>query len=272
MAGIKTNFASGTTTDNPLLIGATTANSAAFASLPSVTSPQYLWLTLDPTGSAGAPEIVKVTAHTAAATSVTIARAQQSTTARQHAVTTSWVAPLTKSDADLIPQAGTDTSPPTTEGQLYVKTSDDRLYVGDGGASQRIGHYSATGRTGGVWTVAAQAFVDEVAVDISWDTEVSDSDGFLTPPGTTLTVPAGLGGIYLVQGSFTWTGVAAAGSVWITMGSYSATVEAGQASLTTSSALAIFPVAAAQTIKLTAYNSWGAGTLAGTLFVHRIGL
>jgi hypothetical protein len=267
MAGIKTNFASGTTTDNPLLIGATTANSAAFASLPSVTSPQYLWLTLDPTGSAGAPEIVKVTAHTAAATSVTIARAQQSTTARQHAVTTSWVASLTKSDADLIPQAGTDTSPPTTEGQLYAKTSDNRLYVGDGGASQRIGHWASDGRTGGLWTVTSQALAGLGAVDISWDAETTDSDGFLTTPGTTLTVPAGLGGIYVAQAQLTWSGTP--GIVSITMGSYSAGVPALDAGVA-SFASATFPVAAAETIKLTVLAS--AQNLSGTLFVHRIGL
>jgi hypothetical protein len=53
---------------------------------------------LDPEGVNGAPEIVKVTAHTAAATSVTVTRAQQGTTARAHPVSSVWVHALTETD------------------------------------------------------------------------------------------------------------------------------------------------------------------------------
>lgn len=100
MAAIYSNFSSGTITDNPLLIGGTTINSANFASVPTVATPNTMWLVLDPTGSAGAPEIVQVTAHTASATSMTVVRAQQSTTARQHLTGTSWVIAVTKADLD----------------------------------------------------------------------------------------------------------------------------------------------------------------------------
>lgn len=98
MPAIYANVVSGTLTDSPLLIGATSANSSNFASLPTVTAPDFLWLTLDPLGTAGAPEIVKVTAHTAASTTVTITRAQQSTTARQHLVSTAWDHAVTADD------------------------------------------------------------------------------------------------------------------------------------------------------------------------------
>lgn len=100
MATIFANLISGVTTDNPLLIGATTLNSANLASLPTVTGPQTMWITLDPTGVNGAPEIVQVTAHTASATSCTIVRAQQSTVARSHPLSTSWIVPFTKTDVD----------------------------------------------------------------------------------------------------------------------------------------------------------------------------
>lgn len=100
MATLYANFLAGTTTDNPLSDSATTINSAGFANLPEVTGTDIIWLVLDPDASAGAPEIVKVTAHTASATSVTVVRAQQSTTARSHATGTEWNLAATKSDFD----------------------------------------------------------------------------------------------------------------------------------------------------------------------------
>lgn len=91
MARSRTAFLSGTITDNPLSNVATTINSAGLASLPAIASPDIAVLVLDPTGSAGAPEVVYVTAHTAAATSATISRAAEGSTARQHASGIAWV-------------------------------------------------------------------------------------------------------------------------------------------------------------------------------------
>lgn len=99
-ARLRTNFISGTVTDNPLLIGATSLSSAGLASLATVDSTSHTLITLDPLGSAGAPEIVKVTAHTAAATTATIARAQDGTTARQHATGVAWSHGPVASDYD----------------------------------------------------------------------------------------------------------------------------------------------------------------------------
>lgn len=90
MTRLRSNFQSGTITDNPLSSSATTINSANFANLPVVASPDTLVLVLDPLGSAGAPEIVIVTAHTAAATSVTVTRGAEGTTARSHALGMGW--------------------------------------------------------------------------------------------------------------------------------------------------------------------------------------
>lgn len=103
MATTYSNFQSGTITDNPLSNVATTVNSSAFASLPAVTAPDTMWLVLDPNGVNGAPEIVQITAHTAAATSVTVVRAQQSTSARSHPVNSAWTVAVTKSDLDELP-------------------------------------------------------------------------------------------------------------------------------------------------------------------------
>lgn len=99
---VRSNFQSGTITDNPLTNAATTINSAAFASLPAIGATQHLMIILDPTGSAGAPEIVMVIAHTASATSVTVARGQEGSSARQHASGTTWRHGALVSDYDSV--------------------------------------------------------------------------------------------------------------------------------------------------------------------------
>lgn len=91
MARIRTAFVSGTTLNNPLAIGDVTLSSAALSSLAAVTAPDYALLVLDPAGVNGTPEVVTVTAHTAAATTATITRSSEGSTARAHPVGTSWV-------------------------------------------------------------------------------------------------------------------------------------------------------------------------------------
>lgn len=90
MTRVRTDNVFGTITDNPLLVGATTMNSAGLANLAAVASAEA-FITLDPNRVAGAPEIVVVTAHTGSATSATIQRGQFGTAARQHASGTAWV-------------------------------------------------------------------------------------------------------------------------------------------------------------------------------------
>lgn len=89
MVRLRENFQHGTLTAQ-LLIGGTTLDSAELASLQAVTAPDIAVLVLDPAGDDGAPEIVHVTAHTGAATTATILRAQEGTTARQHEIATVW--------------------------------------------------------------------------------------------------------------------------------------------------------------------------------------
>lgn len=114
MSTLYENFLAGQVSDNPLSNSATTINSAGFSALPVVAAPDIMWLTLDPNGDDGAPEIVKVTAHSASATSVTVVRAQQGTTARSHDLNTVWNHSWTKEDAagsigliELLSPAGT---------------------------------------------------------------------------------------------------------------------------------------------------------------------
>lgn len=100
MARIKTGFVSGVIDDNPLLIGATTLTATELGDLPEIASPDIAAIVLDPAGTAGAPEIVHVTAHTAAATTATIVRAREGTTAREHLQSVPWVHGPTVEDFD----------------------------------------------------------------------------------------------------------------------------------------------------------------------------
>jgi hypothetical protein len=88
---VRQNFLGGIIEDNPLASGGTTLTSAALAAMVAIGSTQHMPLTLDPDGIFGEPEIVYVTAHTAAATTATILRAQEGTTARSHQQDVNWV-------------------------------------------------------------------------------------------------------------------------------------------------------------------------------------
>lgn len=82
----------------------TTLTSAEFATLPTITAAtDIMVLVLDPMGLAGAPEIVYVTAHAAAATTVTVTRAQETTTGRIHAIGAMWAHSPLSSDLTSVP-------------------------------------------------------------------------------------------------------------------------------------------------------------------------
>lgn len=93
------NNQSGAITDNPLTSGAVTFNSATLSGLPAVASPDYLAVILDP--DTASEEIVWVMAHTAAATSATIWRAREGTTAVAHSLGSRWLHGPTKLDYEM---------------------------------------------------------------------------------------------------------------------------------------------------------------------------
>lgn len=77
MAELFMNLQSGVLTADPGAAGTSLA-SGNFAFLPAIAVPNYMRLVLNPDGLGGtAPEIVIVTAHTAAATTCTVTRAQE---------------------------------------------------------------------------------------------------------------------------------------------------------------------------------------------------
>lgn len=186
MPSTHVNAAAGTITDSPLGTSATTINSAAFANLPTIAAPNFLDITLDPTGVGGLPEIVRITAHTAAATSVTVTRYAQTQTGflaasgRSHASGTIWRAITTAAD--------------------FVEAVDNRT------------------RSTNV-RLSAGPTITTTPAAISWTTEDADTDGFISAPSTTVTVPSGKDGLYLCTfqatcaGSNTMFGAVTANSV-----------------------------------------------------------
>jgi hypothetical protein len=84
--------------DADLLTAGTSMSSPALAAMLAVASPDTMTIVIDPDGIAGAPETVHITAHTASATTATVTRGQEGTTARDHLSGTDWVAPVTAND------------------------------------------------------------------------------------------------------------------------------------------------------------------------------
>lgn len=149
---VRSDFKSGTITDNPLTNVATTINSAAFANLPAIGATEHLMLVLDPTAVAGAPEVVKVTAHTGSATSLTVVRGQDGSSARQHASGTIWRHAPVASDYDITTPGAWVTWTPT----LTASTTNPTL-----GNSTLTGTYSKMGRlvVGTITLVTGTTFV-----------------------------------------------------------------------------------------------------------------
>lgn len=270
------NFKSGTITDNPLTNSATTMNSTNLAGLPAIGSTEYAVLVLDPAGTGNGPEVVYVTAHTGSATSATIVRGREGTTAVQHNSNVTWIHVATAAD---YPVVGDDNDQPSGtglpyEGQIYIDTTNDRSTIYSGSAWIRNGWYSSTGRTGfALRRVAGQSVNSGVAANISWDTEDVDSDAFFAPTSATVTIPSGLGGLYAltfqVETGFPTNGSSAkmsitAGGVTYANG-WGAYDARGLLSVT-------IPLAAADTIVCAVFQSvGGAASFTGRLYGYRIG-
>lgn len=105
MSRIRTNFVAGLL-DAGINSSATSVTSSAstgasgLPGLAAVTGSDTAVIVLDPDRLAGAPEIVYVTAHTAASGTATISRGAEGTTARAHLIGTKWVHAATKTDLE----------------------------------------------------------------------------------------------------------------------------------------------------------------------------
>jgi len=99
MARKYQNFISGTlgtgisSTDTAL-------SSTGLSAMTAVSNPDVMAVILDPAGVNGAPEIIHVVAHSASATTATVLRGQEGTTARSHNSGVAWVHGITDTDVE----------------------------------------------------------------------------------------------------------------------------------------------------------------------------
>lgn len=107
----------------------------------------------------------------------------------------------------VVAQVTSGTRPTGVEGRLITESDTDRLLAYSGSAWVRLNNYSSSGRTGfSLARVATQSIPGGATTftAISWDSELTDTDGFITVTADTITIPAGLGGIYAITGTVGW--------------------------------------------------------------------
>lgn len=159
----RANFTLGLVSDNPLLVGATTLNSSQLATLPAVGATEHMVLIFDPEQTYGAPEVVYVTSHGAGATSATIVRGREGSTARQHGQGVRWIHAPTISD---FVRAGTAADRPSGtglpyQGQTQYDQDTDQLVYWNGTA------WVPVGQAARAWTVIDEKTPNAATVDFT---------------------------------------------------------------------------------------------------------
>lgn len=162
MARLRENFQSGLITNNPLAAGGTSITSPEFANLPEVAGGNTLVLILDPEGAGNGPEIVTVTAHTTSATTVTVTRASEGTSAVEHAASTPWIHGPTAADWDVESAHNHDTD--------YAALS----HVGSQGLGQ---HPAANGTYAGFMSASDKNKLDAIEAGATADQSAADIRG-----------------------------------------------------------------------------------------------
>lgn len=95
------------------------------------------------------------------------------------------------------PSSALPTAP--VKGDLFYRTTEDRLYGYEGVNQVRGPWFTAAGRTGvRLRRVSNQVIATSTVTTISWDTEDQDTDAFITVPSGTITVGSSLTGLYIV--------------------------------------------------------------------------
>lgn len=251
---IRTDNVFGTVTDNPLTAGALTLNSAGLVNLAAVAS-NHAVIVLDPLRAAGAPEIVIVTAHTAAASSATITRGAYGTTARSHAAGVLWVHAPTTEDTIRIVTSGTRPSDPY-KGQGIFETDTNKfvMYGGTDWAPRDAGGQLGYAQVVANQTAFGPALTDltglSVAVTVGTGRRIKVTGHVFILQNTSVGIPDG----FFREGATT---VGRLGSD---------DLGAGQRTVWDGSVI-LSPTAGAHTYKLSASTS--AGTL--TLFADAVG-
>lgn len=201
---LRRNNIAGTITDNPLSNVATTINSAGFVDLPVVDTTNHLILVLDPLETNGPAEIVRVTAHTNAATSLTVVRGAEGSAARTHVLGTTWFHGPVATDYDDLYTSGARPTVPYTGMKIYeTDTVRNMLYTGTAWTQPELQFdppYAGVRQTGAVTHTSSGNWQT-----IAMNTEDVDTDNMFTL-GSPTRITFNRAGIYLVDGFFEFAG------------------------------------------------------------------
>jgi hypothetical protein len=175
----------------------------------------------------------------------------------------------------VVTQCTSATRPTAVQGRVIVETDTKRVLLHDGTNWLRIGNYTSAGRTGGTWTRAAvQSIPNNTLTNISLDAETADSDGFCTPTSTTITIPTGLGGLYICTASVLYaTATLAVNYITINVTGGTRLLTAAGNATNAQSHTVILPLAAADTIVLqTLHNNGGAQNATARIDLFRMAI
>lgn len=178
----------------------------------------------------------------------------------------------------IICTSGTRPSTPS-EGWHIYETDTNREYVYNGGWQRNQNYSDPSGRTGcKLVRNSNQTITDSTATNIQWDTETYDPDGFIAVTSDTVTIPTGLGGLYIASLQVQWvSSPTTAGDSFVEI------VMDGKRFINTTRSVhiyncvcAVWPLSAATNVTCAVYQqSAGAASLAFTqanLTLARIGL
>lgn len=174
------------------------------------------------------------------------------------------------------------------EGMLIYETDTDRFMFYDGTSWVRHSWGATAGRTGCTIRKTGNTSVNNVAnATITWTAEDYDSDGFITVSSSTVTIPTGCDGLYMVScsvlfdfASLASIGVGIAASLSGTIRGYHGSVLAANNTITSSGTIrtsgtsTIIPMAAGDTLTFSCTQSSGsAQNLTGAIaHIYRLGI
>jgi len=146
------------------------------------------------------------------------------------------------------------------DGSFGYVSGEHRWYMRDGGAWTRTGWGTVAGRTIFDASATVGAAIGQGSlVPIVWTTETTDSDGF-GAGGSAITIPAGLGGLYLASLAVTLAATGATAFVRLSAtGSNAADVPFTNTGLTAAVSM-VFPIAAGGNVTGQIFHTAGGNT------------
>lgn len=211
---VRRNNIAGTTTNAPLAAGGTSITSANFVDLPVIDTTNHLILILDPLETAGAAEIVRVTAHSASSTTCTVVRGAENTTPREHALGTIWYhGPVTSDTIEVLTSSTRPAVPYTGEPLYETDTGVLRVYNGTSWVAPHTDPPACR-----VYHNANQSVTDNTVVTLAFNAERFDTATMHDTVTDNSRITIGTAGVYVVGGHAEIAAGTDYASSWIAIG------------------------------------------------------